>query len=168
MARARPSLRSRLLLGAATLAIALAALLPFFSHYSVGFLFNVTEGDRAITYLSVVGIVLIAGLALSGRLDERLAGVHRTSFWVGSLALAIAGILVAYALYAPWAVTLRGLVLTPERVLLTFWIGAALLPFTLAFHLLLLPGESKGRAVLVEPGSLANDGKVIDDVRKPV
>ena len=30
------------------------------------------------------------------------------------------------------------------------------------------PEILKGRAVLVEPGSLANDGKVIDDVRKPV
>jgi dienelactone hydrolase len=122
------------------LVMAAFPVLPFFAMWMPGFLFGTTGADRGVTYLSSVGIVLLLGLTLSGTFKERLAQVRPGPVW-GSVAVGLGVVAAGYILFAPWAVTLRAMSLTPERALLMVWMGAVLIPFTLAFHLLTAGGS---------------------------
>lgn len=122
------------------IAVASLAVLPFFSLWFEGLLVGRSEADRGVTFLAAVGIVLLVGLALSGTLRERLSGVSSAGLR-GSLLVGAAAVFAGYVLFAPWAVTLRGLSLTPDRAVLALWIALALAPFTLAFHLLTAGGS---------------------------
>ncbi len=129
------------------IALSLSAVLPFFAMWFPAFLVNTTEADPGVSFLGSVGIVLLVGLQLSGTLAERL-GSFRPGQVAASVAVAAAAVAAGYVLFAPWAVTLRGLSPTPERALLLVGIAAVLLPFTLGFHLL-TSGESAWRSALL-------------------
>lgn len=115
--------------------------LPLFALWFPGVLLGTSEADRGVTYLAIVGIVLLVGLGLSGALRERV-GVPSAAAVRGSLLVGAAAVLAGYVLLTPWAVTLRGLSLTPERAVVALWIAAALSPFALAFHLLAAGGST--------------------------
>jgi len=119
--------------------VSLFAVLPFFALWFPGFLLATSEADAGVTCLASAGLVLLVGLAASGVLAERLGNMRPGALW-GSVAVGAATVAAGYVLMVPWAVALRGMSLTPERGVLMLWMGVALLPFTLGFHLLTAGG----------------------------
>ncbi|MCZ6464067.1 MAG: alpha/beta fold hydrolase [Proteobacteria bacterium] len=152
-AEARPE-RSRAGGGAGLLLVAggLVATLPIFAAGNPGALIPFEVGDITIPHFAVTGVMLLTLLALGGRLDRSSLSD------VGAGAVAAGVVLFAlYFLMTPLGVVVHRLSLTPERAAGGLLLMVLLVPFALAFNLLLRRGSTLesvllclgGRAIVV-------------------
>jgi alpha-beta hydrolase superfamily lysophospholipase len=138
--------------GLVLLGAALVATLPFFAAGAPGAFLPLVVGDVLVPHLGAAGVLLLCALALAGRLAPGALRVERRSFLAAGAAL-----VAVYLALAPLAVTIHRLSLTPERLAAALACALVLLPFTLAFHVLLRRGSLlrasltclAGRALLV-------------------
>ncbi len=132
--------------GLLALAVALLATMPLFSVGTPGAILSVEVGDVVVTHLGLVGVVLLVLMALVGA-DLSSAFAE----WPRSLAAAAVALIGLYCLLFPLGVVLHRTTLTPERLLVFAVASAALLPFSLAFQMLLRRGrplQASGLAIL--------------------
>jgi len=132
--------------GLAILALALFATLPLLAVGSPGEVLSVEVGDVMVSHLSLSGIAVLVFLALTRRFPAGVFAVNPLPTILG----AVVAIIAVFVLIAPAGVVVHRLTLTPERMTVFALAVLALLPFTIAFQLLL----RRGRPLVAAVGSL--------------
>jgi dienelactone hydrolase len=137
----------------AILALALAATLPLLAVGPPGALLSTEVGDVVVSHLSLCGIAVLVFLAFTRRLPAGVFAVNPLPTILGSAVAIIA----VFVLIVPAGVVVHRLTLTPERTTVFVLAALALLPFTIAFQLLL----RRGRPVVAAIGSLCGRAIVL-------
>jgi dienelactone hydrolase len=124
--------------GLLVLAAALAVTMPLLAVGTPGRIVSGEVADIIVTHFALAGIVLMVILSL--RSGVRFAPLMRAA-WPALPGVAIATIGI-FVLTQPLGVVTHRLTLTPERTLVFGLCTLALIPFTLAFQLLLRRGAT--------------------------
>jgi len=140
-------------IGLAILAGALIAVMPLVANDLPASFLSLVLGDSEVSWLAAAGIVLLAVLAIRGRLEWLRFGTSTLPTLLAA-ALAIAAIYVCQNSYS---VTFHRLAFTPERLLAWIFAAAMMLPFWLGFEFLVRRGGvvmstvlgSSGRAIIL-------------------
>ena len=140
-------------IGLAILAGALIAVMPLVANDLPASFLSLVLGDSEVSWLAAAGIVLLAVLAIRGRLEWLRFGTSTLPTLLAA-ALAIAAIYVCQNSYS---VTFHRLAFTPERLLAWILAAAITLPFWLGFEFLVRRGGvvmstvlgSSGRAIIL-------------------
>jgi dienelactone hydrolase len=131
-----PPVRSSAM-GLLTLAAALAATMPLLAVGAPGVLLSVEVGDVVVSQFALCGIALLVLLWL----QERIPAAALVAGPLSTILGASVAIIAVFALMAPLGVVVHRLTLTPERMLVFLLSALALLPFAVAFQLLLRSGR---------------------------
>jgi len=124
--------------GLLTLAIAMVATAPLVANGPPTALLPFDLGDVVIVQLLLTGLAVLTALAVRGELD--LGAVFRGPAKLASGALL--STVAAYVLLQPLGIIAHSMALTPERVIGFVLAALGLLPFSLAFQILLRRGSS--------------------------
>ncbi len=117
-------------------AAALLIAMPFVAAMPPAGFIPLEVANVLVSWFLVAGAILLVGLALTGRLDWSTLAENR----LATLFAALVGFLAIYLMRAPAGVVLHRLVPTPERLIALIVCAALMLPFFLAFELLLRRG----------------------------
>lgn len=122
--------------GLAVLAAAMFITMPLAAAPPAVFL-SLVVGDLQVSWFLLAGLLILAGLTFSNHLDWLAIrdGSHGLAF------AAIIGIAATYVPQLPLQVTFHNLALTPERLVAAVIATVLLLPFWLAFELMLRRGS---------------------------
>jgi dienelactone hydrolase len=123
-------------LGLLAVAAAFALTMPLLSTGIPGAILSIEVGDSMVSHFALAGIVLLVVIRL--RRPELLEGLPERPLAV--LPGAAVGLIGLFLLMQPIAVVVHRATLTPERTLVFAAATLGLLPFTLAFNLLLRRG----------------------------
>jgi dienelactone hydrolase len=124
-------------LGLLTLAAALVATMPLLAVVTPGALLSVEVGDVVVSHFALSGIAILTLLALRERIPTAAFAANPLATILGALVAVIA----VFVLVAPLGVVVHRLTLTPERMLVFVLAALAILPFAVAFQLLLRVGR---------------------------
>ena len=124
-------------LGLLTLVAALAATMPLLAVGAPGVLLSVEVGDVVVSHFALCGIALLILLALRERVPTAAVAANPLPTILGAAVAVIA----VFVLVVPLGVVVHRLTLTPERMLVFVLTGLAMLPFAVAFQLLLRVGR---------------------------
>jgi len=124
-------------MGLLTLAAALAATMPLLAVGAPGVLLSVEVGDVVVSQFALCGIALLVLL----RLRERIPAAALVASPLSTILGASLAIIAVFVLMVPLGVVAHRLTLTPERMLVFLLSALALLPFAVAFQLLLRSGR---------------------------
>jgi len=123
--------------GLLALAVALVATTPLLAVGTPGVLLSVEVGDIVVSQFALCGIALLILLSLR----ERLSAAALFANPIPTILGASVAIIAVFVLVVPLGVATHRLTLTPERTLVFLLSALALLPFALAFQLLLRCGR---------------------------
>jgi dienelactone hydrolase len=124
-------------MGLLTLAVALVVTTPLLAVGAPGVLLSVEVGDVVVSHFALCGIALLILLSLRERLPAAALFANPLPTILG----ASVAIIAVFVLVVPLGVVVHRLTLTPERMLVFLLSALALLPFALAFQLLLRCGR---------------------------
>jgi hypothetical protein len=124
-------------MGLLTLAAALAATMPLVAVGAPGVLLSVEVGDVVVSQFALCGIALLVLL----QLRERIPAAALVASPLSTILGASLAIIAVFVLMVPLGVVAHRLTLTPERMLVFLLSALALLPFAVAFQLLLRSGR---------------------------
>jgi len=125
-------------LGLLALAAAFALTMPLLSTAVPGAILSIEVGDAVVSQLALAGIAVLVAIRL--RRPALLEGLLERPLAV--LPGAAVGLIGLFLLTQPLAVALHRATLTPERTLVFAGATLGLLPFALAFNLLLRRGAT--------------------------
>jgi dienelactone hydrolase len=118
------------------LALALGAALPLVSTYVPASFLALDTGDVLISWLSVAGLGIVGGLALT----VGLGWLKLQENFGATLLTVVLGFTLIYAMQVPRELTLHNLSLTPERLTAFIFATLLLVPFFLGFEMLVRRG----------------------------
>lgn len=123
--------------GLLTLAAALGATMPLLAVGAPGVLLSVEVGDVIVSQFALGGVALLIFLSLR----ERLPAAALVADPLPTILGASVAIIAVFVFLVPLGVVVHRLTLTPERMLVFLLSVLALLPFEVAFQLLLRCGR---------------------------
>ena len=123
-------------LGLGGLALALASVMPLVATHPPAFFVSLAVGDVVISWLGLAGGVMLV-FALRNRLGWERVGEHLGT----TLLAALAAFAAIYAMLVPIGAVFHRLTPTPERLLATVLCSILLLPFFLAFEMIVRRGS---------------------------
>ena len=132
--------------GLASVAVALVATLPLLAVAPPLSVLSVDVGDVIVSHLAAAGAVLLVWLALRGELARAWPP------FVPSVLGAAAAVFGVFLLLQPLGAVVHRVAFTPERTVVFAASAAFLLPFALAFQLLLRGGPPLRAALVAVAG----------------
>ncbi|MGH7949869.1 MAG: alpha/beta hydrolase [Candidatus Binataceae bacterium] len=123
-------------LSVVAVAVALLVAMPFVAVMPPAGFIPLEIANVLVSWLLVAGAILMVALVLTGRLDWPTLAEHRLS----TLFAASVGFAAIYLMRTPAGVVLHRLVPTPERMIALIVCAALVVPFFVAFELLLRRG----------------------------
>jgi dienelactone hydrolase len=135
-------------LALAALAASFALTLPLLAVHTPGVIVGIEVGDTVVSHFALAGIALLVGIRL--RRPAWLAGLWTRP--AATLLGAAAVVVTVFVFLQPLSAATHRMTLTPERSVAFALAAAGLLPFALAFNLLLRRGPLLGASLAALAG----------------